>query len=153
MGLPNCLRSLGVGDGVIERAARQADHLRADGDAAFVQRLDGDLVALARLRPCTFSRGTRQLSRISSQVEDARRPSLSSFLPTWKPGKLALDQEGRDAFVAGLRIGVGEEQEEARLGGVGDPQLAAVEQEVVAVVLGARGHGEGVGARPGFRSA
>ena len=34
----------------------------------------------------TFSRGTRQLSRISSQVEEARRPSLSSFLPTWKPG-------------------------------------------------------------------
>src|ERR1035438_10259674 len=34
----------------------------------------------------TFSRGTRQLSRINSQVEDDRSPSLSSFFPTWKPG-------------------------------------------------------------------
>ena len=34
----------------------------------------------------TFSLGTRQLSRINSQVEEARKPSLSSFLPTWKPG-------------------------------------------------------------------
>ena len=30
--------------------------------------------------------GTRQLSRVSSQVEEARMPSLSSFLPTAKPG-------------------------------------------------------------------
>ena len=37
--------------------------------------------------PRTFSRGTRQPSRISSQVDEARMPSLSSFLPTWKPGK------------------------------------------------------------------
>src|ERR1700732_3123553 len=38
--------------------------------------------------PSTFSFGTRQSSRISSQVEEARIPSLSSFLPTVNPGKL-----------------------------------------------------------------
>ena len=32
---------------MIERALGQAEHLRADADAAFVQRLDRDLVALA----------------------------------------------------------------------------------------------------------
>ena len=53
--------------------------------------------------------------------------------------------------ISGLGIGVGEQQEEAGFGRVGDPQLAAVEQEVVALVFRARRHGEGVGARPGFR--
>ena len=37
--------------------------------------------------PRTFSFGTRQSSRINSQVEDARIPSLSSFLPTVNPEK------------------------------------------------------------------
>ena len=34
---------------MVERALREADHLRADADAPFVQRLDRDLVALADL--------------------------------------------------------------------------------------------------------
>ena len=37
--------------------------------------------------PTTFSFGTWQSSRISSQVEEARMPGLSSFLPTRNPGK------------------------------------------------------------------
>ena len=36
--------------------------------------------------PRTFDLGTRQSSRINSQVEEARMPSLSSFLPTVNPG-------------------------------------------------------------------
>ena len=47
MALPNCLRSLVYAIGVIERALREADHLRADADASLVERLDRDLVALA----------------------------------------------------------------------------------------------------------
>ena len=47
--LAELLPLLDVRDGVIERALRQADHLRADADAPFVQRLDRDLVALADL--------------------------------------------------------------------------------------------------------
>ena len=35
--------------------------------------------------PTTFVAGTSQPSRISSQVLDARMPSLSSFLPTENP--------------------------------------------------------------------
>ena len=38
---------LRVFDRVIERALRETEHLRADADAPFVQRLDRDLVALA----------------------------------------------------------------------------------------------------------
>ena len=46
-GLAELLALFGVGDGVIERALGETDHLRADGDAALVERFDGDLVALA----------------------------------------------------------------------------------------------------------
>ncbi len=73
-------------DGVIERALREAEHLGADADAPFVERLDRDLVALARPRRARDRRATRQSSKISSQVLLARMPSLSSFLPTVKPG-------------------------------------------------------------------
>ena len=54
-------------------------------------------------------------------------PSLSSFLPTVNPGKPALDEERRDAAVAGVRVDVGEHDEEVGLVAVGDPQLAPVE--------------------------
>src|SRR4029453_13465481 len=47
--LADLLAFLHVGDRVIERALREAEHLRADADAAFVERLDRDLVALADL--------------------------------------------------------------------------------------------------------
>ena len=59
----------------------QAQHLPADADPPLVQGLDRDLVAFPT-SPRTFAAGTRQLSRISSQVEEARMPSLSSFWPT-----------------------------------------------------------------------
>ena len=39
------------------------------------------------ISPRTFSAGTWQSSKSNSQVEDARIPSLSSFLPTLKPGE------------------------------------------------------------------
>src|SRR5262249_19766595 len=46
---PELLALLRVAERVVERALRQPDHLRADADAPLVQRLDGDLVALADL--------------------------------------------------------------------------------------------------------
>ena len=45
--LPNCLRSLTYAVAAASAPLRDADHLRADADAALVQRLDRDLVALA----------------------------------------------------------------------------------------------------------
>ena len=77
-------------------------------------------------------------------------PSLSSFLPTLKSREIALDQERRDAFVARFRIHIREQQEQARFGGIGDPELAAGEAVVIARVDGARGQRERVRARAGF---
>ena len=57
-------------------------------------------------------------------VLEARIPSLSSFLPTAKPGELSLDDEPRDALVALGGVGVGEHDEQSGLRAVGDPELA-----------------------------
>ena len=51
--------------------------LEAGAEGIQLARVDAASAALA---------GTRTLSRISSAVDDARMPSLSSFLPTVKPG-------------------------------------------------------------------
>ena len=86
--LPNCFALLDVGDGVRRGRLGHAHHLRADADAPFVERLDGDLVALARVAEDVVLRDAAS-SNISSQVELARMPSLSSFLPTGNPGSRA----------------------------------------------------------------
>ena len=131
MALPNCLRSLTYLRGAVPRALRQPKHLRADADASLVQRLDGNLVALARLAEHVGG-GDPQSSKMSSQVMEARMPSLSSFLPTEKPGKSLLHEERGDALVAGTAIDGGEDEEEPGLLGVGDPQLPSVQDVVVA---------------------
>ena len=98
---------------MIERALRQTDHLRADTDAPFVERLDRDLVALA-----DFANHVRlgNLAIVENQLAGGRRanPELVFFLPDLKSGEFALDQERRDAFVAGFGIHIGEKQEQAR---------------------------------------
>ena len=77
-------------------------------------------------------------------------PSLSSFLPTVNPGKVLLDDERGDAFVSGGRIDRGQQDEHSRFLAVGDPQLLAVEDILVALQLRAGLQREGVGPRTGF---
>ena len=47
--------------------------------------------------PMRFSAGTRTLSKITSAVCEPRWPIFRSGLPTVKPGRIALDDECRDA--------------------------------------------------------
>ena len=118
---------------MVQRALREADHLRADADAAFVERLDGDLVALADLAEHVRS---RHAAVLEDQLARAARTDaeLVFLLADREAGRVALDQERRDALVAGAGIDVGEDDEEVGLVAVGDPELAAVEDVVVAVV-------------------
>ena len=112
----------------------------------------------SRWRPCspcptspsTFSFGTLQSSRISSLVEEARMPSLSSFLPTVNPGKLFFDEEGGDALVSSGRIERGEQNEQTGFFAVGDPELAAVQNIFVTLERGAGLESESVGAGAGL---
>src|SRR5205085_4374256 len=62
-----------------------------------------------------------------------------------------LDDEGRDAAVARLRVRVGEDDEQPRLVAVRYPELLTGQLVVVAAIYGARLHGEGVGAGACFR--
>jgi hypothetical protein len=58
------------------------------------------------------------------------------------PGEVAFDEERRDATVALARIDRCEHDEQARLDAVGDPELAAVEDEAVRRFGGMRGERE-----------
>ena len=84
---------------MIERALREADHLRADADAAFVERLDGDLVALADLAEDVRR---RHAALLEQQLAGAARADaeLVFLLADREPGEAALDEERGDAAVA-----------------------------------------------------
>ena len=99
---------------MIERALREADHLRADADAAFVQRLDRDLVALADLAEHVRA---RHAAVFEDQLAGAARADaeLVFLLADREPGEPALDDERRDAAVAGGRIDRREDDEEVGL--------------------------------------
>ena len=150
MALPNCLRSFDVPNRVIERALREADHLRADADASLVERLDRDLVALAWIAEHV---GARHLAVLEDQLAGAAgaNPELVFLLADREAGGPALDDERGDAAVAGVGIDRREDDEDVRFVAVGDPELAAGDRESVAALGGARRQRERVAAGPGFR--
>ena len=118
---------------MLERALREPDHLRADADAAFVERFDGDLVALADLAEHV---ALRHAAVFEDQLAGAAGADaeLVFLLADREAGQAALDEERGDAAVAGLGIDGREHDEEVGFVAVGDPELAAVEHEVVAVL-------------------
>ena len=140
----------GVGDGVIERALRESDHLGADADPPFVERLDGDLVAAADVAEHV---GARHPAILQQQLARAARANaeLVLFLADGEPGEAALDEEGGDAAVAGFRVDIGKDDEQVGFVRVCDPELPAGQDEIVTRFHGAGRQREGVAARPGFR--
>ena len=77
--LAELLALLDVRDGLVERALRDADGLGADGDPGVVERAQGDLQPVARLRRRRGRRGCGTLSKCSSRVGLPLMPSLRSF--------------------------------------------------------------------------
>ena len=126
-----------VPDRVIEGTLRETDHLRADADASFVQRLDGHLVALADLaehvRPRDAALLEQQLARAAGA--DAE---LVLLFPDGEPVEFPLDEERRDAAIARLRVRVREDDEDVGFVAVGDPELAPREDEFGAAIDRAR---------------
>ena len=147
--MPNCLRSCAYFAACSRRRGARPSHLRADADAAFVQRLDGDLVALA-----DFAEHVRfrHAAVFENQLAGGRRADaeLVFLLADGEAGEVALDEERGDAVVAGLGIDGGEDDEESGFVAVGDPQLAAVEDVVAAFGVGAGRQRERVAAGAGF---
>ena len=79
--------------------------------------------------------GTRTSSSTSSAVCEARMPSLSSFLPMAKPGRALLDDERGLAAVAERGVDGGDDDVDVGDAAVGDEDLGAVEDPLVAVAL------------------
>ena len=120
--------------------------------------------------PSTFSLGTTASSKISSRVSLARQPILSSFLPArtpwvlgrssaWPTPRLAAllevhrvlgDDEAGDALVPLPRLGPRGHREDLADAGVGDEDLGAVEEVVVALVHRGGGGAARVAARAGL---
>ena len=116
---------------VLPRAARDAQHLRADADAAFVQSFNGNLVTLADFSEHVLlgNFAIFQNQFASGRGADAQ---LVFFLADRESGKILFDDESGDALVPSRRITRGEEHEDSSFLGIGDPQLAAVENVIAA---------------------
>ncbi len=123
---------LGVFGGVAPGSGGEAEELGGDADAAFVEGLDGDLVAFADFAE-DVGGGNAAVVEEELAGGGGADAELVFFLADGEAWRVALDEEGRDALVAGRGVDGGEDDEEAGFGGVGDPELAAVEDVVVAV--------------------
>ena len=159
------LHQLELGDRLAELlalASRSAARRRACAAATptqtaamWMRPLSSTFIAVLKpcpsLPPIRLAAGTRQFSKITSQVWAPRWPIFLSGLPRRDAGRLALDDEGRDAAGALLgRIGARHQREDAGLRRVGDEALGAVDDVVLAVAPMARGAQRG-GVRAGVR--
>ena len=82
--------------------------------------------------PSRFSAGTSVSLKVMVAVFDARWPILSSFLSTVTVSSLRHD-EGGDAAVAGVLVGLGVDREPVGVAAVGDEALRAVDDVLVAL--------------------
>jgi hypothetical protein len=100
--------------------------------AVWPQGFDGDLVAFA-----DFSEdvGGGHPAVVEEELAGGggADAELVFLLADGEAGGFTLDEEGRDALIAGRGINRSEDDEEASFGGVGDPELAAVDHVIVTV--------------------
>ena len=94
--------------------------------------------------------GTATSSSAISAVSDECMPSFSSWRETEHAGQRRVDDEQRDAAVAGVGIGLHDEREEVRACSVRDEHLAAVDAPDVAVADAPRPDRGDVGAGVGL---
>src|SRR5262245_48157962 len=147
--LAHRLAALRVLERIVGRALREPEALRRDPGPRAVEDPPRDLEALALL--------AQQVVRRDAHVveEDlAGRRALDAHLrldaPDLEPGRVGFDDEGGDSRVAGLGIGLREDDVQARDAGVRDEALAAVQDVRVAVEPRLAAHGGRVGARAGL---
>mmetsp|Transcript_107946 Transcript_107946/g.300101 ORF Transcript_107946/g.300101 Transcript_107946/m.300101 type:complete len:273 (+) Transcript_107946:390-1208(+) len=128
---------------IVVGALGEANHLGADADAALVEEADGHLIPLADLAQ---HRARGHATGVEVQLAGRRGADaqLVLLLADLQAGVVALHHKSRDAAVRFRRIGIGEDDEEPRLHGVGDPALAPLENPVAAVLPGPRLQREGV---------
>src|SRR5580704_13715438 len=122
---------------------REAEHLGSDTDPSFVQGLNSDLVSLAGLAQYVLF-GHAAVFEDQLACRGSSDAQLVFFLAYCESGKILLHKKGSDAFVSGRRIKGRENDEEASLTGVGDPELLAIEHVFAAALLGSQLEREGI---------
>lgn len=121
-----------VRDHLVKHALRETDHLSADTDAALVENLNGDLVALALLADEVLGRHL-DLVKVDGARARGADTELTLLLANLD-AHVFSHSKGRDTLVALRRVALGKDNEEVSLTTVGDPHLRAVDDVVLAVV-------------------
>ena len=143
---------LRVLDSLVDSALAQAQGLRGDADPAAVQGLHGDLEALA-LFAQQILLGNDAVGEHDLGGGGAVQAHLLLVLAHGEAGEAALHDEGGDAAGTLGLVGHGEDHEHVGHVAVGDEDLGAVEDIVVAVQLGLGLALGGVGTGVGFGQA
>ena len=132
-----------------QRAARDPDHLRPDTDAAFIKSFDRNFIALTEFTQHVFF---RHKAFFQNQFGGGRRANaeLVFFLTDSESFEVLLDNERGDAAITGFGVRVREQHKDFRFLAVRDPELAAVQDEVVAAIYRTRLQGESVRAGSSF---
>ena len=140
------LTLLGVADGVTQRGARRAHTGGAQLEAANVENVEGDVVALADFAQQILNRHLA-VGEHQRAGGGAANTQLVLFRADGEPGSSLLDQERSELF----SVDFDEDGEQVGKAGIADPHLLAVEN-VMRAVRRERGAGTNVhGVRAGGR--
>ena len=135
----------GIASGQLQRVARQTGAGRRDADPAGAERRERDLqpVTLVAQPVRGGDASVLEDELVRARAADAH---LSFLGAEPEPGRIGLDHEGGDAGLALRAVDRAEDDVASGVAGVGDPDLGAGEQVVVAVPASRQRQGRGVGA-------
>ena len=126
---------IGLPCGVLPCTKGKTGHLSGDTDTALVQDVDGVLVTLAFF---TKQVGLGDDNVVEVEHASAARPDteLLFLFRNREAGGTLLNNECGDTLVSLARVQVGEDNEETRLHGIGNPHLGSIELVAVRGLLG-----------------
>mmetsp|Transcript_34394 Transcript_34394/g.106254 ORF Transcript_34394/g.106254 Transcript_34394/m.106254 type:complete len:422 (-) Transcript_34394:21-1286(-) len=146
-GLAHRLALLGVVARLLHRAAGHADGADGDGRAGEVEGLHGDLEAVADLAEHVLLRHDDVVELDAAGVA-AALAHVDLLLAAGDARRVAVDDEADEAALA-----LGKHEEPVGDATVGDPHLGAVDDPLVALLLGGRLEARDVGPGGGLRDA
>ena len=124
---------LGIGQCVLKGALGDAQRLGGNADASAVQRRHGDLEAVALLAQQVLL-GNLHIVEDQLRRGGGANAHLVVVVTELKALPALFHNEGGDAPCADVRRSDGENHIDVCLGGIGDEDLAAIEQVVIALV-------------------
>src|SRR5690606_11705026 len=148
-GLPELLAVVDVGHDHVHHGLHDAQGAAGQHGALVIQPAHEHLDAAVHFAQHVFFRDLAVLEDQLTRVA-AAHAQLVELLRHGKALEPLLDDEGRDAALVGLRVGLGIDHQGVGIRAVGDPHLAAVEEVAVALLFGAQLHADDIGACTGF---